>query len=614
MRKNISFSWLIIPLSILIFLAFALFVERSSISYTVSKKPSEFLKPLSSSSNNNETDNKKETEYGSLVLYDSSRKLEQGSFKTVTAVFDSMKIPYSIMDINQSVDFPLDLYDTLIISFIRLDYIDSQVEKILQWVNNGGKLLFAIRPDNSETLEKIYPQLGISDLKKGFIETDGVEFLTELLPGTAGKQFGLGFMTHSSLPVQLKAKVNLHLVSADETKAPILWETELGSGQIVFINSDQFIDKSSRGLIGAAYSLLHDVVIFPVINTSAFFIDDFPAPIPEGKNEAIFRQFNRDTESFFLNVWWPDMQVIKQKYHLVFTGVIIETYEYRLKPPFAYTSSQSEIFQYFGGIVLRDGGEIGLHGYNHVPLCKEEDGANQVFGYPAWETTSDMQESVKELRRYGLSMFPKNSFTTYVPVSNILCSEARKWLPEVLPELKTISSVYLPDAKAPAYVQEFEEAEDGIIEFPRIVSGYDPDNFTQWAAANERWLHYTATHFVHPDDVLDSYRSGGKSWTELRETLDNYLLWVYSSMPGIRNMTASEGAMAVQRFVRLDPDYTCDSLGCQVTLNGFYDEGWFLMRTEKTPSSITNGNITEVVKDLYLIEATADNIQIGFEE
>ena len=72
--------------------------------------------------------------------------------------------------------------------------------------------------------------------------------------------------------------------------------------------------------------------------------------------------------------------------------------------------------------------------------------------------------------------------------------------------------------------------------------------------------------------------------------------------------------MAVQRFVRLDPDYTCDSSGCQVTLNGFYDEGWFLMRTEKTPSSITNGNITEVVNDLYLIEATADNIQIGFEE
>ncbi len=211
-------------------------------------------------------------------------------------------------------------------------------------------------------------------------------------------------------------------------------------------------------------------------------------------------------------------------------------------------------------------------------------------------------------------MLPGFPFEVYVPPSNILCPEARAWLPELLPDLKTISSGYLPDVDVDAYVQEFTEAEDGIIEFPRIVSGYDPDNYMQWAATNEIWLHYIAAHFVHPDDVLDSYRNKGKSWIDLRKTLDEYLLWVHSSMPAVRNLTASEGAMAVQRFVRLTPKYDCDDRECRIILDGFYDEGWLLMRTEKTPITITNGEFIQVSENIYLIKTSAAHILIGFEE
>ena len=79
-------------------------------------------------------------------------------------------------------------------------------------------------------------------------------------------------------------------------------------------------------------------------------------------------------------------------------------------------------------------------------------------------------------------------------------------------------------------------------------------------------------------------------------------------------MTASEGAMAVQRFVRLTPRFNCDDRECRITLDGFYDEGWLLMRTEKTPATITNGQISKVSQDLYLIEASATHILVGFEE
>lgn len=500
MQRRTGFTWLFIPLSILIFLAFALFVERSGVPYKIIQGPSTFLSPLPGiSSTNIEAINSVQSKC--LVLFDSESSIKKGSQNTVLATLESMKVSHSIIDVSHPARVNFEDYETVIITFVQLSRIDDQIDELMLWVENGGKLLFAIRPDNSVTLSKIYPQLGISNLDNGLIAANGVEFLTELLPGVAGLQFGESFIDHTSLPVNLDEGVKLHLVSSDDQGIPILWETNLGEGKIVVINSDQFIAKSSRGLIGAAYSLLQDVVIYPVINASVFYIDDFPAPIPGGKNDAIFRQFTRDIESFFLNVWWPDMQDIKDKYNLKYSTVIIETYEHILEPPFKYTVGQEDIFQYFGGTVLRDGGEIGLHGFNHIPLCMEQDGHNQVLDYPTWPSIRDMKRSIIELQRFGTSAFPGQPFTMYVPVSNMLCPDARKWLPEVLPDLKVIASVYLPAADIPAYVQEFTEAEDGIIEYPRIVAGYDPDNYMQWAAANEIWLHYTAGHFVHPDEM-----------------------------------------------------------------------------------------------------------------
>jgi len=38
------------------------------------------------------------------------------------------------------------------------------------------------------------------------------------------------------------------------------------------------------------------------------------------------------------------------------------------------------------------------------------------------------------------------------------------------------------------------------------------------------------------------------------------------------------------------------------------------MQTDKTPAAITNGDFTQVSPDLYLIEASAADILIGFEE
>ena len=87
-----------------------------------------------------------------LVLFDSKSSSHKGSPNTVIDTLSSMKVPYSEKIIYQSSPIDFSEYKTIIISFVQLSLLEDQIDELLNWVEDGGKLLFAIRPDNSKTL------------------------------------------------------------------------------------------------------------------------------------------------------------------------------------------------------------------------------------------------------------------------------------------------------------------------------------------------------------------------------------------------------------------------------------------------------------------------------
>ena len=87
------------------------------------------------------------------------------------------------------------------------------------------------------------------------------------------------------------------------------------------------------------------------------------------------------------------------------------------------------------------------------------------------------------------------------------------------------------NAENTAYEQEFTEASDGIIELPRIVAGYDPDNMARWAEINELVLHYVNTLYFRPNDVLDNGINKNQTWDFLRGQFEEHVKWINSSAP-----------------------------------------------------------------------------------
>ena len=131
------------------------------------------------------------------------------------------------------------------------------------------------------------------------------------------------------------------------------------------------------------------------------------------------------------------------------------------------------------------------------------------------------------------------------------------------------------------------------------------------AAISELYLHCVNTHFQHPDDVLDTDRGAALGWTELLRRLTDYVEWLHSALPQMRNLTGSELTGAVQRYDAVQVQREDTDRGIQLHLGGFCDEAWFYLRVNAgRPGRVSGGTISEAADGLYLVKAAKPDLEI----
>jgi hypothetical protein len=604
--KKVTFGWLAGPLLCLMILAFFIGIERAGVRYEyqltrMAWLPSDFS-----------AEKEAEEAAESVILYDSGWSESIDYKNAISFVLSSMRIPHDITDAAKD-DFPdLTRYKTLVIAFNNLDIISSSIFDLNDWVESGGRVLFAVIPDITTTMNMIYPKLGIQYGKFMYNSETPLVFKTNLLPGAKDMEFGSEAMCGSSVALRVTDSCTVHIATCDEKQVPLLWECSYGKGKFVVNNNDLMKEKNSRGIVCAAYSLLEDICVYPVMNFSLFFIDDFPAPIPEGTHDVIYKHYGRNIENFYKNIWWPDMLLFSKKYGLRYTGMLVETYNDNVTGPFT-ADHDLESFRYFGGMLMKYGGEIGLHGYNHMPLCLESFNYKGIYDYNKWPEAEQMAQSVNELIRFGTELFPENEFVTYVPPSNILSNEGREMITERFPQIKVISCYYyVHDLDSN---EEFSVSDGGVINLPRTVSGYELTPYMRWCLVNELGFHYTNSHFLHPDDVLDDERGAQKGWRYLRDQFEKQIVWLDRNAPGLRKLTAKQGGAALERYDKLSVHKQVHENRITLTLSGFYDEAWLMLRLNTGKlNGVEGAGITNICDNLYLIHAKQPVVTIFTKE
>ena len=544
-----------------------------------------------------------------LLVIDSSQEGVSDAESMLDRVLLDMKVPTVTVDLAQGDEIPtLKQYQTMVIAMPNLDPLDEHVLQIMQWVKKGGGVMFAMTPEKTGYLDVIGPQIGIESSAYKYVVTEGITPSKDFMLG-GGQTYMFSDPFKSSLSVALNDRAQVEAVSSNG-RTPLVWRSSVESGTAVMCNIGIYV-KMVRGFYASAFSLLSSAMAYPVINSAAFYLDDFPSPVPSGNGKYIKRDYNMSISEFYSQVWWPDLVRLAERYGIRFTGVMIENYGDDTKDdPIRQTDNTQ--FEYYGGLLLRQNGEIGYHGYNHQPLVLPNTDYGNEYTYVQWPNRKAIVDSLNELIAFQKTVLPAATSSVYVPPSNILSSEGRQIIGEDVPQIRAIASMAFPPDSSLEYVQEFGVAADGVVEAPRIVSGSMVNNsYMRLAAVSELNMHYVSTHFMHPDDLLDEDRGAKEGWETYRKGLEDYLDWLEQSAPSIRMQTGTECAAAVQRFSGLTVSMATSDDSWDLHLGNLIDQGWLMFRANNgTPGRVRGGSLTKLTGNLYLLKATSATVHI----
>ena len=489
----------------------------------------------------------------------------------------------------------LPLADNETVSYSDYDYVllasghweselsDSSL-RLMEYVAGGGRLFFGMLPEDvGPQFRSAYRQMGIADYGD-YLSIDTLDFEAELLPGLAGQCFsGLEFDDVAlSLTLEPEARVYAWAGKGQETRTPLIWTFQNGQGRVAVCNATGITGDYWRGIAAGCINALTDTALYPVVNALCIFIDDFPSPQYESESDVVREEYGRSAREFYRDIWWPDMLKIAKAYGDIYTGLFVATYDNIVDPEaFAFTPLSTE--QYFGNSLLKNGYEMGAHGYNHQSLTLAG-GSPPEMGYVPWADGADMAASLRELVTITEELFPSVRLACYVPPSNYLSAQGRQAVVAALPELKVISGVYTDEGEeGDVYKQDFSIADDGVAEFPRVTSGMMPGDFDRFTAFSALGLHGVVSHFIHPDDIFDAERGYGQNWQTLYRAYCQWMADIHTAAPYLRALSASEAsdALRIAESARLRLTRTPEGLECHI--DGFLGQTCFFLRSEYTP-------------------------------
>ena len=601
--RKFQFKGMLVILCCFLVMGMLLFAERAGIQYQETTKQISYIDKDKAVTEKTAVTQQKKT---CLVLRDSGQDNSNLAWEQFERILMDMRVGSDVIDIQEQTVPELKDYETVIVLMSDLNPLQETVLNLCQWVYNGGNVWFPMTLQKDLYVSMIEQKLGVVSSGNTYAVVDSIYFDQDFLIG--GRQaYTVTDPYESAWAVQLNDNAKAYAWIRDQKGTPLIWENAYGNGKFV-VDNFGFYTKGSRGFYAASYSLLTECGVYPVIDGSVFYLDDFPSPVPGGDGTYVKRDYGTSIADFYTNIWWPDMMNLAVRHGVKYTGVIIENYEDETDGK-VEKQTDSERFQYFGNMILHQGGELGYHGYNHQPLTLSDVDYGDALPYNTWISTKAMKNAVSELIRFGKEMFPGTVLSVYVPPSNVLSEEGRELLGEEFPEIRTIASTYFSGDFA--YEQEFEVADDGVVEQPRIISGGIIDDFMQMAAVSELNMHFVNSHFMHPDDLLDEDRGAALGWEKLKQRLDEYMTWMNDAAPSLRNLTGSELSGAIQRYGALTIEKEITKNKIKIHLGNFYDEAYLMVRiNDGRPGDVEGGELTHLTGNLYLLHAENSDVMI----
>lgn len=503
-------------------------------------------------------------------------------------------------------------YDDLLVIGTERVYELKNYKSILEYVNNGGKVVFLVReyfPVFDEMVGIVQNRGFLNDIIAGYKST------AKFFPGLDEIEIKDKKVSNSILDVDLEKDVKVLAVAE---KRPIVWIHEYGKGKVLYVNSTLLMDKANRGLLLQYTSYVNDYFLTTIFNGKIVDIDDFPAPIKPGRDEIIYNYYHMNNRQFYRNIWWSFLYNLAKKYNLKYTGLVIGTYSNDTMNPIRKLNKQElNDIKYLGRKLAELNGEIGVHGYNHNSLALEGQMEFEKYGYMPWESLETMEEGLKVLKDELEKLFGDIKIFTYVPPSNIISRDGKIAVKNVFKDVKVFAGLYTGEKEKGVLYQEFGKDPDmpDTYDFPRISAGYRYDEKLMWDIYNGIAHYGIFNHFIHPDDLLDIKRSKGMTWREMEKNFERIIKEVYNNFPFLVPMTDYEAYINYLKLEKLNV-YTKK---VDNTIYIYYENGavpiYHFLRSKEKVKRVEGGycKLIDNDRNLYLIEGRSPVVKVVLE-
>lgn len=494
---------------------------------------------------------------------------------------------------------PMDFsaYKAVIIAVDKLSMIpDAILRDLSQYAENGGSVYLT----GEMSSHWLFRQAG-GIAESSAIQADyGIRFHNNALIGADDFVCASEAYTSYLLPCSITGDAKIF--AATYNGKPLLWERNYGKGKYVVFNSADALRKDWRGVFVIGLSRLYDDFSYPIIGAKLVFIDDFLAPVPSGKLNNIYNEFRMSTEDFYRNIWWPDMLSISASHDIKYTGLVVQSFNDRVKAPFIADSGDGarKNLVTYGRELLKSGGELGIHGYNLQPLAPA--GYNQdKLGYKAWETLDDMQQSLEALKNYFESVYPYYHMKTYVPPANILSPEGKTAIRRVFPAVNIFSSLYNGPYEERCLYQDFGKNPDNSYDIPRISAGFNVSAAGYMSNFSLINAYGISSHFVNPNELY-FVEYEGQSWGNYRQSFSRFTKEINTRYPWLRSATAREAAQYIDTYDNFD--YVTSHLengDLKFFTNGV-SNAYLIFRTTKEIESAEGCVFKKLEQGVYLLQ------------
>lgn len=477
-----------------------------------------------------------------LVLHDSMSQDSERAMRALSVVSAYARIPIVSVDRPYAGDLrPVDLlaHAGVLLALTEVQSpTDGLIAGLLRDVLGRGRRVVSLLPLSDQVIAPVITQGGPTRARpvKGY----GLRFNKGIFPGLEGIEVS-SFAPTTLLHSLGKSCEVLAESQSEAGPIPIWWRCAAGRGMTVGLNAFELIDRAALGIVLQATTMAMDIWAMPVLGATIEFVDDCPLPMTGNVYEAMG---GPDTQ-FYVNEFYGMVRDAVQKLRIKPTFLAVFSYDEKIAPPF------DEPLAGIGGVAARelarmiisDDMPVGLHGTNHVSPAIRGGVTKHFLGIDS------LREWFSAGRDFMKAIFGSEArVTVYVPPNDWIDEAGKDALVAAVPEIQVLSTVF--NGTEVETEQDFgpDPHHKGLINLPRTWAGYFLEGEAVLGMVNGVLLYGVSSHFIHPDDVLDPERSGGKTWRELKEAYIKGLQEVRRRFPFLREMTALEAASEIRRL------------------------------------------------------------------